>query len=151
MSSRVIRRKIPDINETIFQNSHQYDSWVNSFQFFITIEMFLFSLVFSEAMAARLPWIIGGEIVPGKSHFYYRKLTRWVIGDDNEILAHSQPHIVSLQKNKNHFCGASIVSSDWLISASHCHQIRLVQRKSCSNNCSSYFKLWLCSSSCWRS
>ena len=48
---------------------------------------------------------------------------------DDVFLAHSQPHIVSLQKNKNHFCGASIVSSVWLISASHCHQIRLVQLK----------------------
>ena len=30
----VICRESLDINETIFQNSHQTDSWVNSFQFF---------------------------------------------------------------------------------------------------------------------
>ena len=88
--------------------------------------MFLFSLIFSEAMAARLPWIIGGEIVPGK-------LPRYISRSQSLISAHSQPHIVSLQKNKNHFCGASIVSSDWLISASHCHQIRLAQLQSQSN------------------
>ena len=41
----------------------------------------------------------------------------------NEVEPHSEPHIVSLQNRAGHFCGASIVSDTWLISAAHCHQV----------------------------
>lgn len=45
-----------------------------------------------------------------------------IIGGE-AVSAHSEPHIVSLQKTRNHFCGGSILSSSWLITAAHCHQI----------------------------
>jgi secreted trypsin-like serine protease len=49
---------------------------------------------------ARVTKIIGGEIA----------------------IPHSQPYIVSLQLRKSHFCGASIISDTWVLTAAHCTQ-----------------------------
>lgn len=42
-----------------------------------------------------------------------------VVGGQNAV-PHSAPWIVSLQRNRNHHCGGSIISPDWILTAAHC-------------------------------
>merc|ERR550519_2220794 len=60
--------------------------------------MFPFLYLQLGLLNARSTKIIGGEIA----------------------VAHSEPHIVSLQLRRNHFCGGSILNEVWIVSAAHC-------------------------------
>lgn len=42
-----------------------------------------------------------------------------IVGGHNST-AHSWPWQVSLQENNHHFCGGSIIATDWVVTAAHC-------------------------------
>ena len=74
-------------------------SWRQTTSRFSMMKVLLVLAVLLPAVAARLPYIVGGRTVdrPGK----------W-------------PWQASLQSRNSHICGASLISSRWLVSAAHC-------------------------------
>merc|ERR1711976_232467 len=60
--------------------------------------LLVFAAILVPALSARLPYIVGGkDATPGK----------W-------------PWQASLQRYNSHICGASLISSRWLVTAAHC-------------------------------
>ncbi len=45
-------------------------------------------------------------------------ITRIIAGTETGI--HEYPWMVSLQLGGNHFCGATLISEDWILTAAHC-------------------------------
>ncbi|XP_078723606.1 uncharacterized protein LOC144941055 [Lampetra fluviatilis] len=87
-----------------------YNSWIASSMWFsivvqnlhCTMYGLIFALLVGTAGAA--PYMYEDHIVGG-----------------SECAAHSQPWQVSLN-NGYHFCGGSLISSEWVVSAAHCYQ-----------------------------
>uniref|UniRef100_A0A3Q3FRE0 Peptidase S1 domain-containing protein n=1 Tax=Labrus bergylta TaxID=56723 RepID=A0A3Q3FRE0_9LABR len=65
-----------------------------------------------------------------KTKFFPNLLTERIVGGDNSMEG-EWPWQVSLHFSGNLYCGASVLSSDWLISAAHCFR---KQRSVCTTS-----------------
>lgn len=52
-------------------------------------------------------------------HPNFSKSTNRIVGG-HDAIPHSAPWIVSIQLNRKHDCGGSIISPDWVLTAAHC-------------------------------
>ncbi|XP_058448680.1 uncharacterized protein LOC131428652 [Malaya genurostris] len=65
-------------------------------------------------------WLEKNSVRPsGLESFKEPRYTGRIVGG-NEVAISSFPYQLSLRSNGNHICGASIISSNWALSAAHC-------------------------------
>ena len=58
------------------------------------------------------------QVIPSQRQNNDKVLTKIIDGTETEI--NEYPWMVSLQLSGDHFCGGSIISEDWILTAAHC-------------------------------
>ncbi|XP_077177997.1 ovochymase-2 isoform X2 [Paroedura picta] len=76
----------------------------------------------SRAISLRQDFKCGKKPLEQKAGSFYNHLSRIVGG--NQVQQGSHPWQVSLKRDSGHFCGGTLVSTQWVITAAHCIQSR---------------------------